>query len=173
MSATVLDQYRPLPRRSVADRVRWEIADGIAMTWRNLLTLARVPQLLVFATIQPILFVIMLRYVFSGSISIPGCPLRRLPDAGDLPADRRVRRNQHRHRPRGGYGQGAGRAVPSLPTARSAVLAGHTTSDLICNVFVIVLMVAVGVLVGLRTHAGVVPFLGGLLVLLMFGFALS
>ena len=46
--------------------------DVFAMTWRNLLTIRRVPQLLVFATIQPLLFVLMFRYVFGGAIHVPG-----------------------------------------------------------------------------------------------------
>ena len=46
--------------------------DVAYMTWRNLLTIRRLPQLLVFATIQPFLFVLMFRYVFGGSIQVPG-----------------------------------------------------------------------------------------------------
>lgn len=49
------------------------IADG-AITQRNLITIARVPQLLVFATIQPIIFVLIFRYVFGGAYGIPGVP---------------------------------------------------------------------------------------------------
>ena len=61
----------------------------------------------------------------------------------------------------------------SLPMARSAVLAGRTLADVVRNTFVIVLMVAMGFIVGFRLHNGVVPYLGGLLLLLLFGFALS
>lgn len=173
VTTTVLEQHRPLARRSVVERVRWEIADGFAMTWRNLLTLARVPQLVVFATIQPILFVIMFRYVFGGSISVPGVRyvdylmpgiFLQTVAFGAISTGIGLAEDM---------GKGLVERFRSLPMARSAVLAGRTTSDLIRNVFVILLMVAMGVLVGFRTHAGVVPFLGGLLVLLLFGFALS
>lgn len=48
------------------------VGDSISLVWRNLLTIKRVPQLLVFATIQPVIFVLMFRYVFGGAIPIPG-----------------------------------------------------------------------------------------------------
>jgi len=57
------------PRRSAA---YWGLRDTLTITGRNLTTLRRVPQLLVFSTIQPILFVVMFRYVFGGEITIPG-----------------------------------------------------------------------------------------------------
>ena len=47
-------------------------ADALTITWRNLLNIRRNPQLLVFATIQPIIFVLMFRYVFGGAIAVPG-----------------------------------------------------------------------------------------------------
>jgi ABC-2 type transport system permease protein/oleandomycin transport system permease protein len=61
----------------------------------------------------------------------------------------------------------------SLPMARSAVLAGRTMADVVRNLFVIVLMVAMGFLVGFRVHTGVIPFLGAILLMLSFGFAMS
>lgn len=173
MSATVVDRPRVPPRRWLVDRVRWEIADGVAMTWRNLLTLARVPQLVVFATIQPILFVLMFRYVFGGSISVPGVRyvdylmpgiFLQTVAFGAISTGVALAEDM---------GKGLVERFRSLPMARSAVLAGRTTSDLIRNVFVIVLMVVMGLLVGFRPHAGLRAFLGGLLVLLAFGFALS
>jgi ABC transporter DrrB family efflux protein len=61
----------------------------------------------------------------------------------------------------------------SLPMARSAVLAGRTIADGVRNLFVIFLMVAVGFVVGFRVHTGIVPFLGAIALLLLFGFAMS
>ncbi len=61
----------------------------------------------------------------------------------------------------------------SFPMARSAVLTGRVLSDLVRNVFVVILMCVVGFLVGFHIHAGVVPFLGGLALILGFGCALS
>jgi ABC transporter DrrB family efflux protein len=61
----------------------------------------------------------------------------------------------------------------SLPMARFAVLAGRTIADLARNVFVLALMVAVGVAVGFRIHNGIGPFLGGLVLVLLFGYAMA
>jgi ABC transporter DrrB family efflux protein len=60
-----------------------------------------------------------------------------------------------------------------LPMARSAVLAGRTMADLSRNVFVVLLMVAIGFAVGFRVHTGLWGLIGGLLLLLFFGYALS
>ena len=88
--------------------------------------MTRQPQVLVFSTIQPIIFVLMFRYVFGGAIRIPRRrPVRRLPDARRVRADRRVRR---RSRPASVSPRTCTRASSSgsarLPMARSAVLAG-------------------------------------------------
>jgi ABC transporter DrrB family efflux protein len=61
----------------------------------------------------------------------------------------------------------------SLPMARSAVLAGRTLADLARNVFVVMLMVAVGFLVGFRIHTDVLGLIGGIVLLLGFGYAMS
>jgi ABC-2 type transport system permease protein/oleandomycin transport system permease protein len=61
----------------------------------------------------------------------------------------------------------------SLPMARSAVLAGRTLADLVRNLFVVILMVLVGLAVGFRIHTGVVPFLGAVALILLFGVAMS
>jgi ABC-2 type transport system permease protein/oleandomycin transport system permease protein len=61
----------------------------------------------------------------------------------------------------------------SLPMARSAVMAGRTIADLVRDVFVVALMCIVGVLVGWRVHTNVIAFIGGMLVLLLFAFALA
>jgi len=61
----------------------------------------------------------------------------------------------------------------SLPMARSAVLAGRTLADLVRNVFVVVLMAAVGFGVGFRIHNGVAPFLLGMALVLLFGYSMA
>ncbi|MDX6646751.1 MAG: oleandomycin transport system permease protein [Miltoncostaeaceae bacterium] len=160
-------------RLGPATRLRWAVRDGLAMTWRNLLTIRRVPQLLVFATIQPLLFVLMFRYVFGGAIHVPGIDYVNYLMPGiwaqtvafgaittgvGLAEDR---------------GRGLLERLRSLPMARSAVLAGRTTADLLRNVFVVALMTAVGFAVGFRVETNAAKLLLGLLVLLGFGFALS
>src|SRR3977135_4129253 len=50
------------------------VADARSIAWRNVLTMRRNPQLLIFATIQPVIFVLMFRYVFGGAIKVVGVP---------------------------------------------------------------------------------------------------
>src|SRR6266545_4618471 len=120
------------------------VGDAITMAWRNLLNIRRNPQLLVFATIQPVIFVLMFRYVFGGAIRVPGgryvdylmpgifvqtVVFGSLAAAIGLASDLK---------------SGLLERFRSLPMAGSAVLAGRTIADLVRNVFVVVLMTAVG-----------------------------
>ena len=169
MSATVAAgaaRERPVLVRAVRD--------AKAVTWRYLIHYLRVPQLLVFSTIQPVIFVLMFRYVFGGAIHPPGdvpyveflmpgiftqtVVFGAIATAIGLAADMK---------------SGLLERFRSLPMARSAVLAGRTMADLTRNVFVVLLMVAVGFAVGFRVHTGFWGLLAGLLLLLFFGYALS
>ena len=51
---------------------KWVVSDVLAMTWRNLLRYLRLPNLLVFSTVQPVMFVLLFAYVFGGAIRVPG-----------------------------------------------------------------------------------------------------
>jgi len=149
------------------------VGDTITIAWRNLINVKRNPQLLVFSTIQPVLFVLMFRYVFGGAISVPGVPYVDYLMPGIFAQTVAF----------GAIGTGIGLAEDlskgiidrfrSLPMARSAVLVGRSVADLARNVFVQALMVGVGFLVGFRIHDGVPKLLLGILLLLFFGFALS
>jgi len=164
--ATEIVRERSLPVRAVRD--------GLAITGRNLIAYRRVPQLLVFSTIQPVIFVLMFRYVFGEAIQVPG-PIHyvdflmpgifvqtvvfgAIATAIGLATDMKT---------------GLMERFRSLPMARSAVLAGRTLADLTRNVFVVLLMVAVGFLVGFRIHTDVLGLVGGILLLLLFGYAMS
>ena len=157
-------------RRSAVSRA---IRDSLAVTWRNLIAYRRVPQLLVFSTIQPVIFVVMFRYVFGGAIQLRG----NVPYVDFLMPGVFVQTVVF-----GAIATAIGLATDmksglmerfrSLPMARSAVLAGRTTADLARNVFVVLLMLAVGFLVGFRLHTDVLGLIGGILVLLGFGYAM-
>jgi len=149
------------------------VGDTMAVAGRNLITLVRLSQLLVFATIQPVIFVLLFRYAFGGAISTPGLAYVDYLMPGIFAQTVAF----------GSMGTGVGLAEDlnkglierfrSLPMARSAMLAGRILSDLVRNVFVVVLMCAVGFAVGFRVHTNVVAFVGGLAVLLLFGCSLS
>jgi ABC transporter DrrB family efflux protein len=160
-----------------ADRARYALNDIMAITWRNLIAMKRVPQVLVFSTIQPIIFVLMFRYVFGGAIS-PGAQFIKFPYVDFLMPGVFVQTITF-----GAIQTGVGLAddltkglierFRSLPMARSAVLAGRTIADLIRNVFVFTLMTGVGFAVGFRIHTNVFAFLLALAILLYFTFSLS
>jgi ABC-2 type transport system permease protein/oleandomycin transport system permease protein len=149
------------------------LGDIGAMTKRNLLHIARTPQLLFFATVQPVMFVLLFRYVFGGAIRVGTMRYVDYLMAGIFVqttlfggASTAVGLTQD-------LSSGIVDRFRSLPMARSAVLAGRTFADLVRNVFVVILMVVVGTLVGFRFHGGFVPSLSGLVLVIVFGYAFS
>ncbi len=170
---TTPDRVAPGPPESPLTRARWAVSDAAALTQRNLLAYLRLPQLVVFSTIQPIMFVLIFRYVFGGAIQVPGESFVNYLMPGIFVQSVAF----------GAVGTGIGLATDmgaglierfrSLPMARSAVLAGRTIADLARNVFVVTLMVIVGYLVGFRAQTNLLAVLAGLVVLLYFGYALS
>ena len=149
------------------------VQDALTIAWRNLLTIRRTPQLLVFATIQPIIFVLMFRYVFGGAIHVPGVPYIDFLMPGIFVQTVVF----------GALTTGVGLAEDlqkglverfrSLPMARSAVLVGRTLADLVRNVFVVLLMCIVGFLVGWRIQTNVFGFLGAVGLVIAFAYSLS
>jgi ABC transporter DrrB family efflux protein len=165
--APVLDHQGPLGRVAIA------VHDAVAIARRNLIAYRRVPQLLVFSTIQPIVFVLMFRYVFGGAITVPGVDyvdflmpgifvqtvvFGSMAAAIGLATDLKL---------------GLIERFRSLPMARSAVLAGRTLADLVRHVFVVALMVVVGFAVGFRVHTNAAAFLAAMLLILLFGYAFA
>lgn len=152
----------------------WAVRDTLAIAQRNLTRLFRVPQLIVFSTVQPVLFVLMFRYVFGGAID----------SGGDVPyVDYLMPGIFVQTVAFGAINTGVGLAEDmgsglierfrALPMARSAVLAGRTLADMVRNLFVIILMVAIGFLVGFRVHTNAWGLLAAMGLMLAFGFALS
>jgi ABC-2 type transport system permease protein len=149
------------------------VADALTITWRNLLNIRRNPQLLVFATIQPIIFVLMFRYVFGGAIKVPGVRYVDYLMPGIFVQTVVF----------GSLTTGVGLAddlqkglierFRSLPMARSAVLVGRTLADLVRNIFVVLLMAAVGFIVGWKIHTNALAMLAGLLLVVAFAYSLS
>src|SRR5205809_5731055 len=175
MSATTTAVTMPAIRpRHGLGRVAGIAHDTYAVAVRNLIAYKRVPQLLVFSSIQPVMFVLLWRYVFGGAVRVPGrvsyvdflmpgifvqtVVFGSLAAAIGLAADLK---------------SGLLERFRSLPMARSAVLAGRTFADLARNVFVAALMAAVGFAVGFRVHTNAVAFLFGMVLVLLFGYAMS
>ena len=157
----------------------WVVSDALVMTKRNLLRYLRLPNLLVFSTIQPVMFVLLFSYVFGGAIEgalkLQGWPY---PYIDFLMAGIFVQAVIFGSMQTGvGLADDLSRGLVdrfrSLPMARSAVLAGRTTSDTVRNVFVVLLMTAVGYAIGFRFHGGFFPALAGLGLAVLFGLAFS
>jgi ABC transporter DrrB family efflux protein len=156
--------------------LRSALNDTTVVTGRNLRHFIRQPQLLMFSTIQPIMFVLLFAYVFGGAVkgSLPGgvkyidfllpgifvqsVAFRATQTAIGLSED---------------LERGVIDRFRSMPMARSAVLIGRTVADLVRNVLIIGLMTVVGYLIGFRFQAGLLNAVACIAVVSGFGFALS
>ncbi|MGH8899383.1 MAG: ABC transporter permease [Egibacteraceae bacterium] len=165
----------PTPQTSIAPTpsLRWAIADGLAVTGRNLRHWVRQPQLIVFSTIQPVMFVLLFRYIFGGVIQVPGGSYVNFLMPGIFVHAVAFGAIQTAIGLATDLAGGMVDRFRSLPMARSAVLFGRTLSDLVRNLFVVLLMTTVGYLVGFRFTGGWVGAVGAILVVVGLGYALS
>jgi ABC transporter DrrB family efflux protein len=149
------------------------MGDGAVVAKRNLIKIKRVPELLVFTTLQPIMFILLFAYVFGSAIDTGTVNYREFLIAGIFAQTVIF----------GATLTGVGLAddiqkgvidrFRSLPMSRSAVLVGRTTSDVLNNVLVIVVMSLTGLVVGWRIRTSFLEALGGFLLLLLFAYAIS
>ncbi len=152
--------------------------DTAVITRRNLLRNIRLPQVLLFSTVQPVMFLLLFNYVFGGAIGqaippaaggkyinwlVPGLLIQVAAFGAGQTAIGLTE----------DLDKGVIDRFRSLPMARSAVLAGRTLSDLIRNGFVISLMLIVGFLIGFRYQTSIFGMLGGMLVAMCFAYSLS
>jgi ABC transporter DrrB family efflux protein len=149
------------------------VRDTIAMTRRNLYHYLRLPALVAVAVAQSVLFVVMFTYVFKGAIQTPGVRYVDYLMPGILVLAVAF----------GSPNSGVGLAEDlttgmldrfrSLPMARSALLAGRTLADAVRNLFVVLVMITVGVLIGFRFHAGPFAALAAIALTVAVGYVLS
>ena len=150
------------------------LQDIFIITRRQILLLIRVPEVLIFSTIQPVMFVLLFRFVFGGSIDtgqpggyvqllMPGIFVQTVAftlagTASGLAEDMK---------------KGLIDRFRSLPISRSALVIGRTLGDSLLNIVVLTVMGITGYIVGWRPTGGVGNMLLGFLFLLLFGYALS
>lgn len=154
-------------------RARWAASDAWTIAKRDLLKLVRLPDLLIFSLVQPIMFVLLFVYVFGGAIRIPGVSYADYLLPGILVQTVAF----------GSVATGVGLAEDlqkgivdrfrSLPMARSAVLLGRTLADLMRNLLSVAVMLGVGVAVGFRFHGTALADIAGIGFLVAFDFTLS
>jgi ABC transporter DrrB family efflux protein len=149
------------------------ISDGIVISQRNVTKIKRVPDLLVFTLMSPIMFILLFAYVFGSAIPIEGINYREYLIGGIFVQTVIF----------GATITGAGLAEDvqkgimdrfrSLPMSRAAVLVGRTVSDVIINVLTLIIMALTGLAVGWRIRDGAPKAIAGFLLILLFAFAFS
>ena len=149
------------------------LADGAVVAKRNLIKIKRLPEILIWTTMSPIMFVLLFGYIFGSSIEIPGTSYREYLIAGVFAQTIMF----------GSTFTGAGLAdditkgiidrFRSLPISRSAVVVGRTASDVLYNSISIFVMGITGLIVGWRIRTSPLEAMGGLLLLLLFGYTVS
>jgi ABC transporter DrrB family efflux protein len=142
---------------------------------RNLVRLTRAPDLLLAFTVQPVMFVLLFVYVFGGAIIIPqtydgyaefllpGILVQNIAFGGFVTA---LGLNEDLHK-------GLIDRFRSLPMARAAVLAGRTLADVATNTLSVVILTLTGLIIGFSFDASMIEIVGGLGLLLLFGYAFS
>lgn len=157
---------------TISNELRWSPIDTLHMTWRNVLRYRRSPDLLVFSTIQPVMFVLLFVYVFGGAINSGGLEYVDYLLPGILVQTTLFGATQTGVGLAEDLQKGMIDRYKSLPMARSAVVAGRIAADIIRNSFVVALMIGVGLAVGFRFHGGVAGFALPA-VIIMFGLGFS
>ena len=149
------------------------VADSAVITKRNLIKVKRVPDLLVFTTISPIMFVLLFAYVFGGAINVPGVGYKQFLIAGIFTQTVVFGSTFTGYSLAEDLQKGIIDRFRSLPMAPSAVLFGRTLSDVCVNIISLCVMGLTGLIVGWRIHSSFFSALGGFLLLLLFAYAIS
>lgn len=171
MTAVTTAQYAPArPEHPLGQRIRYAVSDIWMLTYRNLLLWWRVPAYLMFTLVQPVMFVLLFRFVFGGAIPvgttggyvqflIPGIVGQSAAFASFSTAIALALEIK----------KGSIDRLKSMPIARSAVLFGRLTADTIRMFITVVILVAVGYLVGFRFHGGFFPAIMMIVLAVVFG----
>jgi ABC transporter DrrB family efflux protein len=171
--SAVTQPLAPRPAGGPAQSVR----DSLVVAKRNLIRMTRIPEVVIFGLIQPIMFVVLFSYVFGGSMNIGGTTdpavYREFLMAGIFAQTVTFAT----------AGAGAGIAddmhkglidrFRSLPMSRGAVLTGRTLADLVQTALTLLVLAIVALLVGWRIHEGLPKALGAFGLLLLLGYAFT
>jgi ABC-2 type transport system permease protein len=147
------------------------LRDGSTVTWRNLLNVRRNPEMLMAATVQPIMFVLLFAYVFGGSLG--GASYREFLMAGIFAQTVAFNSAFTTIGIANDLQKGIIDRFRSLPMSRVAVILGRTSSDLLINAIGLLVMSACGLVIGWRIHTSVWDAVAGYALLLLFAFAMS
>ncbi len=150
-----------------------QITDTLIIAERNLVRLKRAPDLLLAFTVQPVMFALLFAYVFGGAIRtpgydyvdflLPGIIVQNIAFGGFVTA---LGLNED-------LKKGLIDRFRSLPMARPAVLAGRTLADVVTNALSVLILLATGLIIGFTFDASPLEIVGGIALLLLFGYAFS
>ncbi|PRY70487.1 ABC-2 type transport system permease protein [Glaciihabitans tibetensis] len=149
------------------------VSDGWITTRRNLIKIKRVPDILVFTTLQPIMFVLLFSYVYAGVITIPGSTYAEFIMAGIFAQTVVFGSTYSGSAMAQDLKDGIIDRFRTLPMSPSAVLIGRTNGDLLINSISMVVMMLTGLIVGWRIRSSFLEGLAGVVLLLLFAYAFS
>ncbi|PZE61792.1 MULTISPECIES: ABC transporter permease [unclassified Curtobacterium] len=172
MTTTSLAPGRQLPVVVTSPLAVW-IEDGWTVTKRNLIKLKRSPDMLVFAVLQPIMFVLLFSQVYGGAIQVQGTDYTQFLMAGIFAQTVVFGATFSGSAMAQDLKEGLIDRFRTLPMSASAVLVGRTNSDLVLNSISMAIMMLTGLAVGWRVNSSPLEFLAGIALLLLFSYAFS
>jgi ABC transporter DrrB family efflux protein len=157
---------------SLSTRARWATIDTLTITRRNLIVWYRVPVYIFFSVVQPVIFVLLFRFVFGGAIPVKGTTYVQYLLPGIIGQTAAFASFGTAIALAQELQKGVIDRLRSMPMARSAVLTGRLVADAVRMLITIVIIVAVGYAVGFRFTNGVLPALWMILLATVFGIAI-
>jgi ABC transporter DrrB family efflux protein len=167
-----LDELQPIEELDDPG-FRVHLIDSLLMVKRNLLHIPRTPELLLDVTIQPIIFVLLFRYVFGGAIAVEGSSYVNYLMAGIFVQTLVFASVTSGIGLANDLSKGLIDRFRSLPMSRPAVLLGRTLTDLLRGILASTVILLVGLAVGFRPEGSVGSWLAGIGLILLFSFAFS
>ena len=171
-STTTIPTALTAPRAPSNPFALW-YSDGVTVTKRNLIKIKRSPDMIVFAVIQPIMFVLLFSQVYAGAIAVQGTDYVQFLMAGIFAQTVVFGSTFSGSAMAQDLKSGIIDRFRSLPMSSSAVLIGRTNSDLALNTISMAIMMLTGFAVGWRVNSSFPQFLAGLGLLLLFSYAFS
>jgi ABC transporter DrrB family efflux protein len=174
MSTTVRQTSQRRAPVGVGARTSRAISNGLLVTQRNLVTLTRVPTVFVFELVQPVMFVLLFRYIYANNIAnLAGLPYVQFLMPGIFVQNAIFGATTTAIGLADDLKKGIIDRFRSLPMARSAVLVGRTTFDLAKNLLLVAIVIVIGYLVGFRFQNGLGNAVGLVLLVSAVGFTFS
>jgi ABC-2 type transport system permease protein len=158
---------------SPAARIRMLIGDSLTIAKRNVIKIKRVPDVLIFSTLSPIMFVLLFAYIFGSAIKLEGTSYREFLIAGIFAQTSVFGATFTGSSLAEDMQKGIIDRFRSLPMAPAAVLIGRTIADVVINVVSLVVMSVTGLLVGWRIRGSLLDAVLGYVLLLLFAYAVS